>query len=162
MVDAQQEVGRLKAENKALKTELYELKLSSAKTTRGRKAKRSSPAPGPADSASVASTPSSALSVSSSGSTAEPDADTAAFIKRMGWYHQMNCTPVISETAFGVPKPAFQHDSVDRYIDANLPLGSTADLYHCTPRDYHSKIAGGSDAFRQLVSQLFIRSKSYI
>jgi hypothetical protein len=27
MVDAQQEVGRLNAENKALKTELYELKL---------------------------------------------------------------------------------------------------------------------------------------
>ncbi|KAF8186689.1 hypothetical protein BJ912DRAFT_1060156 [Pholiota molesta] len=57
MVDAQQEVGRLNAENKALKTELYELKLSSAKTTRGQKAKRLSPSdvPGPADSASVTS-----------------------------------------------------------------------------------------------------------
>lgn len=108
MTDAQQEVGRLKAENKALKTELYELKLSSARTTRGRKVKRSSPAPGPAGSASVASVSSSAApSVSASEFTTEPDADTVAFIRRLGLYHQMNCMPVVSETAFGIPKPAF-------------------------------------------------------
>ncbi|KAF8186690.1 hypothetical protein BJ912DRAFT_1060162 [Pholiota molesta] len=77
-----------------------------------------------------------------------PDADTVAFIRCLGWYHQMNCMPVVSETAFGLPKPAFRHDSVERYVDANLQLGSTADLYHCTPWDYHSKIADGSEAFQ--------------
>lgn len=162
MIDAQQEVGQLKAENKALKTELYELKLSSARATRGRKTKRSSPAPGPAGSASVASaSSSSALSISASESTAEPNAETVALIRRIGWYHQLNCMPVVSESAFGVPKPAFRYDSVERYLNANLPLGASADLYHCTPLDYHSKLADGSDAFQQHVSQLFIRSISY-
>lgn len=64
----------------------------------------------------------SAASVSTVTAPA-PDADTAAYITRIGRWSSLNLTPVVPETAFGVDKPAFRHDYPERYTDANIDLG---------------------------------------
>lgn len=144
---AQQEIGALKAKLKVIETENYELKLHAARKVRTGKNKISTPIPS-------ASTNSVTPPASSAASDTVPTPDTAAvsFIKRLGRYTQQECTPVIPLTAFGIARPTFRHDHPDRYTDANIALGFTADLYSCVPFEYHAKILSNSESFRTIVS----------
>lgn len=113
LIAAQQENGKLRAQVTSLQREIAELKLAAARPHRGPISK---------------------------------DAATAASIKlstaiaRIAKFGQLFYTPCITEEAFGIVRPDFEHDHPDRYLDENLSLSYAADLYHLFPVQYHESI----------------------
>ncbi|KAF8971926.1 hypothetical protein BDZ97DRAFT_1753148 [Flammula alnicola] len=55
-------------------------------------------------------------------------------------YYQLFYSPTIKPSAFGIDRPQFRYNDLERYAnEGNRVLGLTAELYDCIPVKYHVK-----------------------